>query len=97
MRIAPNSIRACACLVEERADRVHDLEIGLLVVAPDIVGFADPDAGENMPDRSTMIQHEQPVAHVAALSVDRRWAAAGWACPITASTAPTPPWGWAAW
>ena len=25
------------------------------------------------------------------------WATAGWGCPTTASTAPMPPWGWAAW
>src|SRR5262245_46736996 len=49
--------------VEKRADRVHDLEIGLLAVSADVVAFSDAALSEDLADRRAMILHEKPVAH----------------------------------
>src|SRR6266705_6736368 len=47
-------------LVEQRADCVHHLEIGLLVVATDVVTLADAAVLEDLSDRRAMILHVQP-------------------------------------
>src|SRR2546422_6499330 len=51
-----------------RSDCVHHLEIGLLVVAADVVTLADAAVLQDLSDRRAMILHVQPVAYVAARS-----------------------------
>src|SRR5207244_6304094 len=48
------------------------LEIGLLVVATDVVTLADAAVLEDLSDRRAMILHVQPIAYVATLTVDRQ-------------------------
>src|SRR6266700_4539325 len=58
--------------VEQRADCGDHFEIGLLVVAADVVTLAEAPALQDLPDRGAMILHVQPVAYVATLAVERQ-------------------------
>ena len=64
--------KRCRLLIEDVADRLHDLDVLLLAVAADIVGFSDPASFENFEDRCAVIDDIQPVAHVFAITVDRQ-------------------------
>ncbi len=58
-------------LIEQRADRGYDGEIGALAVAADIVAFAGAAPRQHGVERAGVILDMQPVAHVVALAVDR--------------------------
>ncbi len=57
-------------LVEESAERVDDVEVGALVVAADVVGFADAAAFEYGADGAAVVEDEEPVADLLAVAVD---------------------------
>ena len=62
---------ARAALVQQRADRVHHLDVLLLGIAANVVGLAGPAFGERHADRLTVVGDIQPVAHLPAVAVDR--------------------------
>ena len=64
--------RARAQLVEQRADPVHDLVVGFLVPAADVVGLAETAAGQHRADRAAVVVHKEPVAHLLSVAVDRQ-------------------------
>ncbi len=59
-------------LVEQGADRAHDVDVGLLVPAADVVGLAWRAARQHLADRAAVVGHVQPVAHVEAIAVHRQ-------------------------
>jgi len=58
--------------VEQHAQLVHDVDVPPFVVAADVVALADASLLDDQRQRTAVIEHEQPVAHIAALSVDRQ-------------------------
>ena len=62
-------------LIDRRAQGVDHFQIGKLRTAPNIIAFADPPALENEFDAAAVIVNEEPVAHLAAVTVNRQWAA----------------------
>jgi len=63
--------RSPQVLVEDRADHLHQLQVGALCASSDIVGLAGPAVARNKQQRVRVIFHMQPVANVVALAVDR--------------------------
>src|SRR5258708_12905691 len=55
--------------VEQRTDRVHHLEIGLLVVAADVVTLTDAAVLQDLSDRRAMILTVQPFPYIPALPI----------------------------
>src|SRR6266853_3160451 len=58
--------------VEQRADGVHHLEVGLLIIAADVVALTDAAARQDLADCGAMILHVEPVAHIAPIAVHRQ-------------------------
>ncbi len=59
-------------LVEKGAEGVDDVEVGALVVAADVVGFADAAALEHGAEGAAVVEDEEPVADLLAVAVDRQ-------------------------
>ena len=59
-------------LVEDRAERLDDLEVRPLVRAADVVGLADAAALEDGDDAPRSGRHVQPVADLPPVAVDRQ-------------------------
>ena len=72
LRFAFSSVGERPALVDERADRLHDMDVLALGVAADVVDLADAADLEHAADRGAMILDVQPVAHVASVAVDRQ-------------------------
>ena len=66
------AIRLRAEFVEDRADGMHDFQIGLLVPAADIVGLAGLAGFQHAADGAAVIAHIEPVADLLAVAVDRQ-------------------------
>ncbi len=58
--------------VEQRTDAVHHLQIALLIVPADGIGFADGTAHEYGQQGLHMVVDIQPVAHLKAIAIDRQ-------------------------
>ena len=69
------SIGAGAQLVQQVAEGVHDMQIGLFVPAADVVVFARNACFEHAPEGAAVVAHMQPVAHMQAITVYRQWLA----------------------
>jgi hypothetical protein len=59
-------------LLEGVADRVDDLEVGALAAAAEVVLLAGPPALERRQHPAAVVLDVEPVAHVAAVAVDRQ-------------------------
>ncbi|KFB66919.1 MAG: hypothetical protein CAPSK01_003858 [Candidatus Accumulibacter vicinus] len=57
-------------LVEQRADRVYDVEIGFFVPAADIVGLAGTTGFKDAPDGTAVVLDVEPVANLLAVAID---------------------------
>ena len=66
------SVSARTALVQQRADRPHHLDVLLLRVAADVVGLTDRALGQHGADRLAVVGHEQPVAHLFTVAIDRQ-------------------------
>ncbi len=64
-----------AMLIQQRTDRLHDLDVLALGVAAHVVGLADLALGQHGADRFAVIADDQPVAYLLAIAVDRQWLA----------------------
>ncbi|MNE16218.1 hypothetical protein D3C80_1091570 [compost metagenome] len=62
-------------LFEQGADGVHHVEVLLLVVAADIVRFADLSVAHYFKQRPRVVFDEQPVTHLLAIAIHRQWLA----------------------
>src|SRR4029077_12180676 len=58
--------------IEQLADRLHDVQIGALVAASDIVGLAGFAARDHERQRFGMVLDIEPVANLLAVAVDRQ-------------------------
>ncbi len=58
-------------LIEQSADRLHDLEIVLFAVATDVVGLADTPGFEHAADCAAVVPHVEPVPHLQ--TVPKKW------------------------
>jgi hypothetical protein len=58
--------------VEQRADRMDDFEIGLLVPAADVVGLARTAGIQDAPDGAAVVPDVEPVANLLAVTIDRQ-------------------------
>lgn len=63
------AVGARAQFVEQRADGVDDLDVGLLVPAADVVGLAEPAGFEHAADGAAVVLHVEPVAHLHAVAI----------------------------
>src|SRR4029077_8307933 len=63
-------------LVEKGADRGHNVEVWLLILASDVVGLSDSSSGQHLANCSTMISDEQPISHVPSIAIDWNWPSA---------------------
>ena len=64
------AIDARAQLVEQAAHGLDDVDIGLLVPAAHVIGFAQLAGLKNAADGAAMVVHIQPVTHLHAVAVD---------------------------
>src|SRR5690606_14337990 len=69
------SIRPGTLLVEDIAQCVHHLQVGFLVAAADVVGFAWYSGIENTTDRGAVVFDEKPVAYLLAVAIDGQFLA----------------------
>ncbi|MCY1231189.1 hypothetical protein D9M72_436280 [compost metagenome] len=51
---------------------MHHVEVGLLVPAAHVVGFAEPAFRKHLANCRTVIAHVQPVAHIEAVAINRQ-------------------------
>src|SRR5664279_3480488 len=58
--------------VQQCADGLHDLDVGLLTQAADVVRLAATALAQDEPDRGGMIFDVKPVADLPAIAVDRQ-------------------------
>ena len=58
--------------IEPGAQGVHHLEVGLFVPAAHVVGFARHPALEHSAQRTGMVAHMEPVAHLLTVAIDRQ-------------------------
>ena len=58
--------------VQQVADRVHDIQIGPLIIAADIIGLAGPTLGRDEGQGAGVIIDIEPVADVQAIAIDRQ-------------------------
>src|SRR5690606_32697093 len=58
--------------IQVLADQLHDIDIGFLVPAPDIVSLTDLTSLQDAPDRAAMITDKQPVTNLLAITIDRQ-------------------------
>ncbi len=72
LRFIAAAVGLGAQLVEQRADGVHDLEVGLFVPAADVVGFTQAAGFEHAADGAAVVFHVQPVAHLLAVAIHRQ-------------------------
>ena len=59
-------------LAERRNNQLNDLEIGLFVVAADIINLADAAVANDKVNCAAVVLHVQPVADILAIAVDRQ-------------------------
>ena len=59
-------------LIEQAAEQLHRIKIGLLIAAADIVRFADLPALQHRPQSGAMIADVEPIAHLPAIAVHRQ-------------------------
>ncbi len=57
-------------LVDEIADELDEVEVGLLVVAADVVGLAKRSLSQNGPESLAVVADVEPVADVHAVAID---------------------------
>ena len=59
-------------LIQDRADCVHDLKVGGLVVPPHVITLAGSPVLQHGPDRIAVVFNVQPVADLLPVTVDRQ-------------------------
>jgi hypothetical protein len=59
-------------LPELLEDGLHDVDVGLLVMAPDVIDLAIDAMTDNQIDRIAMVSNIKPVPDVHALAIDRQ-------------------------
>ena len=58
--------------IEQIADRLDDEEIGALVAAADVIGFANPAALNHVRERLCVILNVEPIAYVLTVAINRQ-------------------------
>ena len=60
-------------LIQDRADGLHDFEVGALVVPAHVVRLAGHALLVHEEKRPSVVVDIEPIAHIRALAVDRQW------------------------
>ncbi|MNY21115.1 hypothetical protein D3C86_1546370 [compost metagenome] len=64
------TVAARAQLVQDAANRRHDVDVLALCVAADVVGLTRAALFKNSLKRASVIVHEQPVPHITPVAID---------------------------
>src|SRR6202789_4016348 len=58
--------------IHDIANRVHDLQVGLLIPTADVVGLSRNSPRQHQCDRRAMVRHINPVPHILPVAVHRK-------------------------
>src|SRR4051794_2717569 len=71
-QLTARSFPAWQYFVDQIANHLHDLKVGLLVAASNVIALSRPSATEDSRNALTMIFHINPIANVASVTIDRQ-------------------------